>query len=231
MKSTAKKLDHQLGTRLASLELKTFEWQFHSSSTSNFVRLTCSCNSHTIYICFGCKTTKPDSLPLNLFTTLSADFICFISIHQRVKMITLLYIHLLILFALLFVVILLLAEKHTHRCTLDSVIMPNFKAYQSESNDQKVMHTTFPAFKFPDRANLHIQCTLVICNTTCLKVLALIFFLHVAAFTQVLLNSFFNFTFILCLVCLVFFSFFLIFSILRFLLLFIHCNTRLCLTV
>lgn len=46
--------------------------------------------------------------------------------------------------------------------------MPNFKEFHSEAS--KVLHTTFPAFKFPDRANLHIQCTLLICNTTCPKV-------------------------------------------------------------
>ncbi|RWS30735.1 uncharacterized protein B4U80_05876 [Leptotrombidium deliense] len=47
--------------------------------------------------------------------------------------------------------------------------MPNFKVLFSEATSSKILHTSFPAFKFPDRSNLHIQCTVVICNTTCPK--------------------------------------------------------------
>lgn len=54
-------------------------------------------------------------------------------------------------------------------CTLDAVIMPNFKEFVHETGNSKVLFTTFPAFKFPDRSNLHIQCTVVVCNTTCPK--------------------------------------------------------------
>lgn len=75
-----------------------------------------------------------------------------------------------------------------NRCTLDPVIMPNFqqlKNHYQQTEDrspedrqgqrhplQKILYTTFPAFKFPDKFSLHIQCSLVICNTTCPKVRA-----------------------------------------------------------
>ncbi|XP_053214761.1 uncharacterized protein LOC128397983 isoform X3 [Panonychus citri] len=54
-------------------------------------------------------------------------------------------------------------------CTLDSVIMPNFKEFVHDGGNTKALYSTFPAFKFPDRSNLHIQCTVVVCNTTCPK--------------------------------------------------------------
>ena len=74
-----------------------------------------------------------------------------------------------------------LSFLNENRCTLDPVIMPNFQQlknhYRAEDrspegqrHQQKILYTTFPAFKFPDRFSLHIQCSLVICNTTCPKV-------------------------------------------------------------
>ena len=57
-----------------------------------------------------------------------------------------------------------------NRCTLDQNILPNFKEIVNELGNSKILYTTFPAFKFPDQSNLHIQCTVVVCNTTCPKV-------------------------------------------------------------
>ena len=70
-----------------------------------------------------------------------------------------------------------------NRCTLDPVILPNFQPVsqqmlktlphvdqQSRGAGQRILYTTFPAFKFPERFSLHIQCSLVICNTTCPRV-------------------------------------------------------------
>lgn len=69
----------------------------------------------------------------------------------------------------LFIIFFLCSNLSFSRCTLDAQIMPNFIESRSDATDSKVLHTSFPAFKFPDKANLHIQCTLVICNTTCPK--------------------------------------------------------------
>ncbi len=56
------------------------------------------------------------------------------------------------------------------RCAIDTNILPNFEVMTNSVSESKLYYTTFPAFKFPDRTNLNIQCSLIICNRTCPQV-------------------------------------------------------------
>ncbi|XP_054707697.1 uncharacterized protein LOC129217423 [Uloborus diversus] len=52
-------------------------------------------------------------------------------------------------------------------CTVDAAIFPPLQEKTNSKTGIKMIHTTFPAFKFPERENLHLQCRVLICNSTC----------------------------------------------------------------
>lgn len=52
-------------------------------------------------------------------------------------------------------------------CSIDTSILPDLTERMNPRTGLKVVFTTFKAFKFPDRDNLHLQCKVLICNQTC----------------------------------------------------------------
>ncbi|XP_023227725.1 uncharacterized protein LOC111628217 [Centruroides sculpturatus] len=52
-------------------------------------------------------------------------------------------------------------------CSLDFTILPELQEKVNGRTGLKVVYATFPAFKFPDKDNLHLQCRVLICNGVC----------------------------------------------------------------
>ncbi|XP_042867481.1 uncharacterized protein LOC122250197 isoform X2 [Penaeus japonicus] len=54
-----------------------------------------------------------------------------------------------------------------HGCAVDDTIMPPLRIKSNPKTGVKVAHSTFKAFKFPDRDNLHLRCTVLVCLGSC----------------------------------------------------------------
>ncbi|XP_037778925.1 uncharacterized protein LOC119575402 isoform X2 [Penaeus monodon] len=54
-----------------------------------------------------------------------------------------------------------------HGCAVDDAIMPPLRIKSNPKTGVKVAHSTFKAFKFPDRDNLHLRCTVLVCLGSC----------------------------------------------------------------
>ncbi|CAN7938532.1 unnamed protein product, partial [Ixodes hexagonus] len=52
-------------------------------------------------------------------------------------------------------------------CSLDPSILPELEERFNTKTGLKVVFSSFQAFKFPDRDNLHLQCKVLVCNRTC----------------------------------------------------------------
>ncbi|KAG0411854.1 hypothetical protein HPB47_011015 [Ixodes persulcatus] len=52
-------------------------------------------------------------------------------------------------------------------CSLDPSILPELEERLNTKTGLKVVFSSFQAFKFPDRDNLHLQCKVLVCNRTC----------------------------------------------------------------
>jgi hypothetical protein len=75
-------------------------------------------------------------------------------------------------------------ELHNHHYLGSSALPSSSSNGGREGGKQKVFYSTFPAFKFPDKSNLHIQCSVVICNATCPKVFHEVYFLFISESTK-----------------------------------------------
>ncbi|GFS75343.1 ZP domain-containing protein [Nephila pilipes] len=54
-------------------------------------------------------------------------------------------------------------------CSVDSNIMENFRENQKSKTTSKTLHSMLRAFRFPRRSVLHIRCSVILCNATCIR--------------------------------------------------------------